>query len=334
MKENKTVIISGVIFLFLISIVIINYRYPFITQHVGRWSVGFHQSAKIFSALSVNSQQLITYSDMDSILKTRNNYIADPFFIKENGIYYLFVELKGNKDADIALFTSENGESYNYKGIVLDESFHLSYPQVFKHENIYYMLPETSQSNKVLLYKALKFPYNWVIADTLLKNIRLKDPSILLSSQRNLIVGVDDHSRQLMFEADSLSGDWKEILNYKQRKGNETRPAGRFFEYGGDWYLPIQDRSLGYGSGVSIYKLVWKESVELVKFNSRYLHEQPGIKWFNRGMHHIDIQKDSNLYYMVYDGDRNTNGKYHFQVKRSLKFSLFDLLELINELTI
>ena len=44
------------------------------------------------------------------------------------------------------------------------------------------------------------------------------------------------------------------------------------------------------------------------------------IPWFNRGMHHLDIQQIGESFYAVYDGDRNMNGKKAFQVNRTLKF--------------
>ena len=306
-------------------IVIFNSRYPFITQKVGKWSVGYG-FAESLSRIKISSDHLISYEKIDSLLGTENNYIADPFFIKEKDSFYLFTELKGEENADIALFTSTDGLDYNYKGIVLNEDFHLSYPQVFKYKEEFYMLPETKQSGNVLLYKAENFPYKWKIEDTLIRNVQVKDPSILLSPELNLIVTVDDHMNQLLFTADSLKGTWKEVKNYNSKMGNETRPGGRFFKFKNEWYLPVQDRSLGYGSGISLYKLNNSAgNLSLQLSESRYLHEMKEIPWFNRGMHHLDIQKIDNSYYMVYDGDRNKNGEKVFQVKRTLKYNFHDL---------
>ena len=67
-------------------------------------------------------------------------------------------------------------------GEVLDEPFHISYPQVFKHKDRYFMLPETKRSNNILLYEAKNFPYDWGIVDTLIHNVRYKDPSIYLKT--------------------------------------------------------------------------------------------------------------------------------------------------------
>ena len=306
-----------------------NIKYPFITEKVGKWSVGYGFSENPLRSPSIKPEDIISYVSVDSLLNRKGNYIADPFFIKEKDSFYLFTELKGNENADIALFTSANGLEYEYKGVVLNENFHLSYPQVFKYKNEFYMLPETKQSGNVILYKAENFPYQWNIEDTLIKNVKLKDPSLLLTPDLNLIVTVDDHMNQLMFTADSLEGQWREVRNYTPKKGNETRPGGRFFKYKDEWFLPIQDRRFGYGSGISIYRLKNSEdNIELVPFKNRYLKEMKNIKWFNRGMHQLDIQKIGDTFYSVYDGDRNINGEKAFQIRRTLKYNWYDFSEL------
>lgn len=315
----------------LLVLIVFNYRYPFVTPSVGNWSVGFSEASNVFPTVNIDSNNIITYKYINSITPEKQHFIADPFFIKEKDIFYLFVELKGESNADIALLTSRDGENYDFKGIVLDEEFHLSYPQVFKYNGEIYMLPETTGSNQVLLYRANNFPYEWVITDTLIKNRRLKDPSLLLSDDLNLIVAVDDNLKQFIFKADSLEGNWKEAKNYKQRFGNETRPGGRFFKVNDNWYLPIQNRKKGYGTGVSLYKLEnLNDYFEFKLANRFYLEPQSKIKWFNRGMHHIDIQEIGAKYYMVYDGDRNLNGKKEFQYKRTIKFNLIDIYNLLN----
>ena len=310
------IIVSGILFL--------NNKYPFFTKKIGKWSVGFSFVEVPLEKPEINSNNLISYAEVDTLLNSQGNYIADPFFIYEDDTYYLFVELKGKDNADIALFVSVNGMDYEYEGVVLDEDFHVSYPQVFRHKNEIYMLPETNQSGNVLLYKAIDFPTKWEVIDTLISNRRLKDPTILL--EKNLMVAVDDHMNQFFFESDSLRGEWKESKRFDGRKGNETRPGGRFFKFQNDWYLPLQDRTYGYGSGISIYKLKDSdEALSLKLSEKRFLREVPEVKWFNRGMHHLDIQQVGNRYYAVYDGDRNLDGEQSFQVTRTLKYNFYDL---------
>jgi len=325
--------LAGIFVIFIgigvIILLIFNYRYPFINPSVGNWSVGYRSTNNPLGKENLNSENVISYEYIDSIVPEEIDYIADPFFIKEKDTIYLFVELKGQGNANIALLTSIDGNKYKYDAVILDEPFHLSYPQVFKHQGRFYMLPETKGSNHLLLYEANNFPYNWAVVDTLLKNIGIKDPSLLLSEDLNLIVGVDDNLKQYMFVADSLHGTWAEAPNYKQRWGNETRPGGRFISIDEEWYLPLQNRSMGYGTGISLFKLINSNgALHLEKTHPLYLGPQKDIEWFNRGMHHLDIQPIENGYYMVYDGDKNLNNEKVFQYKRTIKFNLLDIYNL------
>jgi len=323
--KKKGILIAAFL-LVLSGVFYINAQYPFVTSKVGKWSVGFGFSKDPLKNLPINSKNVISYEAVDRMLNTEENYIADPFFVKEKDTFYLFVELKGEKNADIALFKSSDGLDYTYEGVILNEPFHLSYPQVFKYKEEFYMLPETKQAGHVLLYKAEKFPEKWKIEDTLIKNVSLKDPSILLNTDFNLIIAVDDHMNQFLYESDSLRGEWKKSEKFIGRKGNETRPGGRFFKYEDNWFLPVQDRTHGYGSGITLYKLEKNNHQFKLKLSEKgFLKGMKDIKWFNRGMHHVDIQQIDNSFYMVYDGDRNMNGENAFQIRRSLKYSFYDL---------
>lgn len=309
----------------VVVIFLLNTRYPFNTHEVGPWSVGFSISSQPLKNISIGRDDVITYEYIDSLTPDKTFYIADPFFIKERDTFFLFVEQKGISNANIALLTSPNGQNFQYKGIVLDEGFHLSYPQVFKYREEFYMLPETKGAKQVLLYKATNFPYEWSIHDTLIRNKSLKDPSILLTEKYNLIVAADDDLKQYFFTADSLDGEWSEKNNYKTKWGNETRPGGRFFRYDDSWYLPVQNRSKGYGTGISLYKLkTGDDNYSLERTHPLFLGPQE-TKWFNRGMHHLDLQNIDDQFYMAYDGDRNLNGEKEFQYKRSLKLTLLDI---------
>jgi hypothetical protein len=316
----------GFLGVLLLIILIMNYRYPFMVSLGGHWSVGY-QTASQISGLKIIPLNIITHQQVNSSTTEEISYIADPFFIRDQDTFYLFTEIKGKDNANIALFTSEDGVDYNYKGIVLDETFHLSYPQVFRHEEDFYMLPETKGANQVLLYKAEKFPYSWKVEDTLIKDRALKDASILLSDDLNLIVAVDDKLKQIMFTADSLTGKWEAVKEFEPRWGNESRPGGRFVSVDEVWYLPLQNHAEGYGTGISLYKLlITPETYKFELADKLLLKPQEEVKWFERGMHHLDVQQmPEGGFYMVYDGDRCTNGERTLQWKRAVKWNLVDL---------
>ena len=69
----------------------------------------------------------------------------------------------------IGLATSPDGLQWTYDRIVLTESFHLSYPYVFKYDGIYYMIPETYHANSIRVYQATNFPYDWAFVSTIVE---------------------------------------------------------------------------------------------------------------------------------------------------------------------
>ena len=329
-SKNKILIAIGSLFIVLsISIFIMNRRYPFFIEQSGGWSVGFNTQKNILSGININKENLLLADQTDAPGLSKSKFIADPFFLKEGKNTYLFVEnlREDSGNGNIDLFISFNDKDYKYMGEVLDEPFHISYPQVFKHKDRYFMVPETKRSNNILLYEAKNFPYDWVIVDTLIHNVRYKDPSIYLSDSLNFLVTVDDEMWGHVYRSSSLFGDWIKQENHV-RWGNETRPGGRIFNVNNDLFIPFQNYSKGYGTGISLYKIVLdkKHDINFEKFIHFYLHPHDEIYWFNKGMHHIDIKKIDDTYYIFYDGDRKS-GNIKFRYRSTFKKILMDLYQ-------
>lgn len=81
----------------------------------------------------------------------------DPFLV----CGYIFAEiLKKDQKGIIAVAKVREDNVLNFKPII-EEKFHLSYPNVFKHQNYWYMIPESYQSGNIFLYRATNFPYKW-----------------------------------------------------------------------------------------------------------------------------------------------------------------------------
>ena len=322
---KKKVILFSIVSIGLLAIVI-NYRTPFLQPQSGPWSIGFGLSEKFPDKMLFEKNILYPLEK----LKQDNDstaFLADPFFIKEKDTFYLFFEHKKYApNADIALLTSVDGVNYQYKGTVLKEKFHLSYPQVFKYKNDYYMLPEAKRSGHVLLYKAANFPYGWKVCDTLIKNRELKDPTIYLSDTLNVMVASDDHLNMYMFEADSLHGKWRAHKKAKVMMGTEARAGGRFFADEKGLLLPVQNSTQGYGYGLSIYRFNFKGDNYTVKRELPFfLKRNETIKEFNAGMHQLDIQKVDGKYYFVYDGNRLESDVKDLNFRGPIKWNYVDL---------
>jgi hypothetical protein len=311
----------------IVLIAIINYRTPFLRKDGGGWSVGYGSSASFPEKMIIDAKAVYSLEN----LKAQNDttvFLADPFFVKEKDTFYLFFEHKKTKmEADISLLTSVDGKNYRYRGTVLTQKFHLSYPQVFKYKNDFYMVPESKQANAVLLYKAHRFPFDWKVCDTLISNVQLVDPSIYLSDSLNIMVATDYAKNMYLYEADSLFGKWKLHQQPIALIGTESRPGGRFFADTKGLILPVQDFSNGYGCGLSLYRFSFKDGNYTVKREkSNFLTAKANIKEFNAGMHQLDIQRiDAKHYYYVYDGNRSKSNAKTLNLWGPLKWNYLDI---------
>ena len=178
-------------------------------------------------------------------------FVADPFLFYENGIWYMFFEVlnantyywkvntNGTKtltqgQGDLAYATSTDGLNWEYKKIVLDEYFHLSYPYVFKYDGAYYMIPETYQANEIRLYKAESFPEKWVKTATLVSGRKLVDSSIFRYNNKWWMFTTDQEtsSNCYLYYSDNLSIGWKEYPGKViQNNKSIARPGGRAFVF-------------------------------------------------------------------------------------------------------
>jgi hypothetical protein len=309
----------------LLTVFLLNYRYPFFTQSSEGWSVGYSSSKDFNFSIPIDRNKIIHNSDVTGE-DYDSRFIADPFFIDKNDTTYVFVENQVKEsNANISLFTLFESE-IEYRGTIIDEDFHMSYPQVFQHEDEYYMLPETKLSDNVILYKAKNFPNEWVQYDTLISNVRYKDPTLLISDKGNYIFTCDDDMNLIIYEADSLFGDWSKKENIPILQGNKVRGGGRIFEYNNDYYYPVQNSQYGYGSGISLLKVTFDENnaIHLSEAKNWLLRPEKDIEEFSHGMHHLDIQKTKDGFRYVYDGDKNGDENL-FNWKRTLKYNFLDL---------
>jgi len=190
------------------------------------------------------------------------------------------------------------------------------------------MIPETKRANNILLYKSHHFPFDWVICDTLVKNVRLKDPSIFLSDSLNILVASDDNFTLHMYQSDSLFGTWKKHKRSKVMMGSEARPGGRFFiSENNKLTLPIQNCTEGYGTGLSLYEMIFNNNneYEVKRTKSLFLRANSKIKEFNKGMHHFDIQRINDGYFYVYDGNTKASEKKELHLKIPFVLTYHDI---------
>ena len=158
---------SFITFVFLLCIFILGmyagrtWEAPFITRK-NVWSIGIYvgDSPLNLTDCSEINNPVLTAKDVTDI---QADFVADPFMIKKGDVWYMFMEVLNTKTqlGNIGLAVSKDGFKWNYKQIVIEEPFHMSYPYVLECDGEYYMIPETSETYSVRLYKADIFPTKW-----------------------------------------------------------------------------------------------------------------------------------------------------------------------------
>jgi hypothetical protein len=207
--------------------------------------------------------------------------VADPFLLRRGGRWFLFFEViprANHRGGVIALAESDDAVHWTYRGVVLREPFHLSYPHVFEWEGETYMTPENA--NGVRLYRCALFPNTWTYAGDLL-SIDAADPTPFRFDGRWwLFVCTPPYTLRLYFSA-SLNGPYREHPSSPLTSDDTcARPAGRVV-------MPFRFAQVGrpsYGSAVRAFRIT-----ELT--TSSYREEEASASPILTNGHHIDAHR-------------------------------------------
>jgi hypothetical protein len=193
------------------------------------------------------------------------HFYADPFSFEWRGRHFIFVEDYPHQTGKALISVVEVGETgmASTPRPVLEEPFHLSYPQVFERDGAIWMLPEASASDRLTLYRAEHFPDRWVREAVLVDGMAISDATLIEEGGRLWLFATDRDGHGstsdtlVVFHAPSLKGPWtphrrNPILIDRRR----ARPGGSFQRLGGRILLPVQDGTRGYGGGLGISELL------------------------------------------------------------------------------
>lgn len=182
---------------------------------------------------------------------------ADPFLFLHNDTLYLFYEEKLRKSKGYIMMTCTNDlENWTVPTLVLQESFHLSFPFVFKQDNEIFLMPETGEASEIRLYRFCDDTLTRVEFLKTLKKGTYVDSSIIATGTNYYLFTSDSLFNQRVFISGSLLGDYVEHPSSPIYVGRDCgRNAGSIFEYGGIYFRPSQDCSDLYGGNVTIHRL-------------------------------------------------------------------------------
>ncbi|MBG0792640.1 hypothetical protein IYY11_04260 [Methylocystis sp. H62] len=235
--------------------------------------------------------------------KSYPSVCADPFLFVYHDNLYVFYELKtdGDHGAIAAAVLSSDGLLTDL-GIVLHEPFHLSYPQVFDYNGVVYMLPETAQLERVVLYRAKAFPKEWEINSTLI-NGPLLDPTLLrINSHIAYLFGTTRDKTLKIFELDSMLRIKPGSCRLAHVDKAISRCGGSPLKFGESFVRVAQREITKYGESVAFYKIDnLSESYGETLVVGRHLFSTPP-SWASEGHHHISVSSFRGELYVAVDG--------------------------------
>ena len=199
-------------------------------------------------------------SDKNAKYKTieapEGTWIADPLLYEENGEHYLFVELFNKKKdkAGIGYYSFINGEPVFQKQII-EQPYHMSYPYVFYWNGEHYMIPESAAGNTVDLYKAVRFPDEWILDNNLIHGEKYVDTTVVHFDGKLYALGYTKTDNGWKLTYFSLDMQQKRLQKVYEEffVENKGRPAGPILQE--EMIRPAQDCSRLYGKSIIWYKV-------------------------------------------------------------------------------
>lgn len=332
------------IYRLLINKIKFHYRELFLAE---KWNIGISEQ---------NPYSLLTAKHLNLKWLPKQNgrfYRADPFGIQDSEkliiLYenYDYKKKKGNISACSvdSTISIKNKVPLTDCQLTLTKPYHLAYPYIFRHENDYYCLPESSENNSIDLYKIkiCKSSANNKLNETCNKSsntFKTNTDNICFTYIKTLINNIDAVDPTLFFynglwwlfftrkKYDSntcLFGYFSESLDgeYIPHRNNpiktdisSARPAGTPFNIDGKLYRPSQDCSIVYGGALKI-NMITKLNPEEFREITVNIIEPNKKSYFNNGIHTISLSGK----YMIADGKRLFFSPYNFLHQLKRKFN-------------
>jgi len=285
----------------------------FIATHIQkkqqRWTVAFSKSNW-------------TSLDMSSASKIPNppdHFLADPFVITEGETSYCFVEDYHYKTARGSIAVYEiKADHAQPLGEALVETFHLSFPYLFRFNSKLYMVTESAENKDIRLYQCVNFPLQWQLVNIIMSDLSAADNLIFeyqgswwLFSNINSLKQPDHCSELWVFYADNpVTCEWQPhpknpvIINPAN-----ARNGGILFKDGEVYRVSQRHTFSQYGVGSSINRIVTLNKNEYAE--AKLVDIQPDFFENINGTHHLHSDGIVTVFDFSEISDLNLSGQTH-----------------------
>lgn len=264
------------------------------------WNVGFC-NCSIEEFIDTDNKENI---DIQWFTKPKKNcYFADPFIIKTKKDIYIFFEwysyFKGKADLAVAL-KSENFKKYHK---ITNFKEHRSYPYLYEYEGNIYCMPESNETNKVVLYRFNEEKLTLEEDCILLEGFPIVDATLYHYDNKWFMFLVNQrksHTHLELYHSDSIKGPYLPHENNPVMVDcSKARPAGNIFNYEGKIIRPSQNCTNHYGQSITLEEI---ELLNTKQFLTKPFGTIQPIKNsdYNKGIHTINSVDNIT----VFDGKR------------------------------
>jgi hypothetical protein len=270
------------------------------------WSVvAGSQAGRAFEAQWVLAVRRKTWESLNQrnsgdfrfVLPPRDRFYADPFLFEHQGRTYIFFEeyRYSAQKGVISCVRIDRSGSVSQPVTVLEAADHLSYPFIFEVDGQIYLMPESSRTGKIELYRSVRFPAEWRFDRVLIEQpgadatLWQQDGTFWLFVNLSAAVSGRLCEDLHVFFADSLDGEWiPHPRNPVVVDASGARPAGRLFLDGDQLIRPAQDCSSGYGGGIVLKRVLALSRTDYEEETAARIEPLPGTA----GIHTLDHNGD------------------------------------------
>lgn len=223
------------------------------------WSIAL---ARRIPGASPESQ--LREADFRRMEPPRDRFYADPFLVEHRDQPILFLEEYSYRTGrgSIAFSRLDHEGRPDAPRPALERPYHLSWPFVFEHDGVLFMIPETYGNRTVELYRCRSYPEEWTLESVLVDGMSVADPTLFHHGGRWWLFfcfappGMSPDTELHVHHAPSLLGPWTpHELNPVVSNVRSARPAGRIWREGDQIVRPAQDCSVRYGHGITFNRI-------------------------------------------------------------------------------
>jgi hypothetical protein len=191
------------------------------------------------------------------------HFYADPFLAEHGGGTFVFFEDYSYADEKGSIACAPiTAAGMGRACTVLSGPDHLSYPSLFRWGGEWFMVPETGARRRVEIWRARRFPEDWVLETVALGGVDACDATVCEHDGRwwmfvTLCVEGGPRADEVsLFYADTPFGPWQpHPMNPVVSNAAHARSAGALIHEGTALIRPAQDARGGYGAGITLSRI-------------------------------------------------------------------------------